>query len=92
MGAVRVTVSLVDPLILGAIHLDQVTHRLLVDGVPACTGCGRPCDARFCGHVCEVKRSAELRLIRRQLLPILSWAGLPARARAISREDEDEDA
>jgi hypothetical protein len=67
---------------VGSVHLDQATGRLVVDGVPVCTGCGRPSDTRFCCHVCEVKRSAELRLLRMRLLPILLWAQMPERARA----------
>jgi hypothetical protein len=69
---------------LGNIHLDKATGRLLIDGVPVCTGCGRPCDTRFCCDVCEVKRSAELRLLRIHLLPILLWAQMPEHARAVA--------
>lgn len=69
---------------VGSVHLDAATHRLLVDGVPVCTGCGRPSESRFHGHVCEVKHSAEMRLLRGRLLPILSWALLPEPARAVA--------
>lgn len=69
---------------VGSIHQDRATHRLLADGVPVCTGCGRPSEFRFCGHVCEVKHSAEMRLLRDRLLPIMSWARMPERARVIT--------
>jgi hypothetical protein len=36
------------PPTVGSVHLDRTTGRLLVDGVPVCTGCGRPSDTRFC--------------------------------------------
>jgi hypothetical protein len=69
---------------VGSVHLDRASGRLLVNGVPVCRGCARPSDARFCGHVCEVKHSAEMRFLRLRLLPILAWAQMPQSARVIT--------
>lgn len=69
--------------ILGSVHLDRDTGRLLIDGQPVCTGCGKPSATRFCGHVCEVKHSAELAHLRQRMLPIRLWALMPERFRAV---------
>jgi hypothetical protein len=60
----------------GSVRIDMATGHLLVDGVPSCLGCAKPSTTRFCGHICEVKRSNEQQYLRTHLLPIRVWRAL----------------
>lgn len=66
----------------GCAHCDPTTRRLYVNGVPECTGCGKPCRDRFCNHVCEVKYWTELRWLHAFALSVAPrpewWLRVPA--------------
>jgi hypothetical protein len=69
--------------LVGSMRRDPVTGRLVVNGELACSGCAKPSAARFCSHICEVKRSAELRRLRTNMPPMRVWRTLPKAERGV---------
>lgn len=55
----------------GTMHLDRVTGRLLLNGVPVCAGCLVPSDAQFCRPGCAAKVRRELRRQRKTDRPLV---------------------